>query len=64
MPVRLPTEADQTSLQEPTSGQELRALQTQKTMLCIASSSSLPENEKDTQIPLAELGLDSIMTGT
>lgn len=57
----LPTEADQTSLQEPTSGPKLRVFLTQKTLQRVASSLSLPENAIDTQIPFAELGLDSVM---
>ena len=59
--VTIPTEADQSSLQEPTSGPELRKFLTQKIMHCVASTLSLPEDAIDTHIPLTELGLDSVM---
>lgn len=60
--VALPTEAEQTSHREPTSGPELREFLIQNTTQCVASTLSLSENAIDPQIPLAELGLDSVMT--
>ena len=57
-----PTEVEQTSQQEPTGGPALQEFLTQRITQCVASTLSLPENAIDPQMPLAELGLDSIMT--
>ena len=57
-----PTGTEQKINQEPMSGPELHEFLTKNTTHCVASTLSLPENEIDPQIPLAELGLDSVMT--
>ena len=62
MKVTPPTEVEQTSQQEPTGGPDLHEFLTQRITQCVASTLSLPENAIDPQMPLAELGLDSIMT--
>lgn len=57
-----PAETEQTSQQEPTGGPKLQEFLTQRITQCVASTLSLSENVIDPQIPLAELGLDSVMT--
>ena len=47
---------------EPTSGLELKAFLTTKISKCVASTLSLGEDSIDPHVPLAELGLDSVMT--
>lgn len=52
----------ETTEPEPTSGPELTAYLTQKITQCVASTLSLGEESIDPHVPLAELGLDSVMT--
>ena len=56
------TEVEQTSQQEPTGGLDLHEFLIRRITRCVASTLSLPENAIDPQMPLAELGLDSVMT--
>ena len=60
--VILRPEAEQTSHHESMSGPELREFLTQTITQCVTSTLSLSGNAIDPQIPLAELGLDSVMT--
>lgn len=57
-----PTEIEQPSQQEPTNGPELREFLIRNITQCVASTLSLSENAIGPQIPLSELGMDSVMT--